>query len=178
VEDAGGARERTEGGSVGVESLLGEAGSLRSAGSRLRFAAIAALAVLSTGCGFIMAGTWEDDPKNWERAFHSTKPEEVVVVHSKYWRSPHWTYECAYSFEIDPTPEVKEKIFAQNKMRRLSAEAAAEARTRLGPKPPEWFAPKDTGRYEVWVYDDLPRSEFKMFVDTENGHIFWNDYQL
>jgi len=142
------------------------------------FTAFTAFVVLSTSCGYIMAGTWEDDPKNWERAFGSTKPEEIVVVHSKYWRSPHWTYECAYSFEIDPSPEVQEQIFTQNKLRKLSTEEAMEAKTRLGPKAPAWFAPKDVSRYEAWVYDDLPHSEFKMFVDTENGHIFWNDFQL
>ena len=32
------------------------------------------------------AGNWEDDPKNWYRAFNEEQPREVKVVHSKYWR--------------------------------------------------------------------------------------------
>jgi hypothetical protein len=47
--------------------------------------------VLVTGCGYLKSGTWEDDPANWERAFRSAKPEDVAVVHSRCWRSPHWS---------------------------------------------------------------------------------------
>ena len=60
------------------------------------------VAIVIAGCGYFMAGTWEDDPGNWGRAFESTKPPDVAVVHSKYWRSAHWTYEFEYFFEIAP----------------------------------------------------------------------------
>jgi hypothetical protein len=36
------------------------------------------------GCGYFAAGTWEDDPHNWDRAFNSRKPDDVIVVHSKF----------------------------------------------------------------------------------------------
>lgn len=145
---------------------------------RARFATIAVLVPLTFGCGYIMAGTWEDDPKNWARAFQSEKPEDVLVVHSKYWRSPHWTYECAYSFEIQPTAELRQQLFTENRLRRLTTEEATNAKKLLGPGAPTWFAPDDIGRYEAWVYADLPQSNFKVFVDTETGHLFLNDYQL
>ena len=51
------------------------------------------------------AGTWEDDPKNWYRAFNEEQPAEVKVVHSKYWRSDHFTLEFTYYFEVQATPE-------------------------------------------------------------------------
>lgn len=146
--------------------------------TRARLATLVLLAVITAGCGYIMAGTWEDDPKNWGRAFQSEKPGDVVVVHSKYWRSAHWTYECAYSFEIQPTEELKQQLFTQNRLRRLSTEEAATAKRSLGPAAPAWFAPGDIGRYEAWVYQDLPESNFKVFVDTQSGHLFLNDYQL
>jgi len=33
------------------------------------------------------AGTWEDDPKNWYRAFNEEQPAQVKVIHSKYGKS-------------------------------------------------------------------------------------------
>jgi hypothetical protein len=150
--------------------------------SRIRWAACVALGLLATfatSCGYVMCGTWEDDPKNWKRAFDFAKPDEIVVVHSKYWRSAHWSYECSWYFEIDPTPPVREKMFTENRLKRLSTEEAAQAKRDPGPQPPAWYAPKDIGRYEAWVYDDeQPQGNFKLFVDTESGHFFMNDYQL
>jgi uncharacterized membrane protein YjjB (DUF3815 family) len=69
------------------------------------------LAVLVAGCGYVMAGTWVDGPGNWSRAFASTKPPDVSVVHSKYWRSPHWSFEFAYFFEIAPSPALTQSQF-------------------------------------------------------------------
>jgi hypothetical protein len=61
---------------------------------------LAACLVLAAGCGYLKSGTWEDDPANWKRAFKSSKPDDVVVTHSRYWRAPHWSYEAGYVFEI------------------------------------------------------------------------------
>jgi len=56
----------------------------------------------TAGCGYFASGTWDDDSKNWTRAFDTSKPPDVVVVHSRYSRFPHWTYEFEYYFHIAP----------------------------------------------------------------------------
>ena len=56
--------------------------------------------LLTAACGYFSSGTWEDDPKNWKRAWGSSKPDEVVMPHSWYWRSPHWSREEAYGFQF------------------------------------------------------------------------------
>ena len=108
---------------------------------------------------------------------HYHECEEVVVVHSMYWRSAHWTCEFSYSFEIDPTPAVKAQLF-ENNLRQLTPEEVAKEKERTGLADAPWFAPKDASAYDGWVYGDLPRSEFKMFLDRETGHIFLNDIQM
>jgi hypothetical protein len=134
--------------------------------------------VVSSGCGYVMSGTWEDDPKNWGRAFRSTKPPDVVVIHSKYWRSPHWSYEFQYFFEIAPNAELKKQLFTANKLRQLTGKEATEARAQIFGESPSWFAPKDLGDYEVWVFADEPGRHFKVLLDKATGHMFMHDYQV
>jgi hypothetical protein len=45
-----------------------------------------------TGCG----GTWVDDKRNFDRVFGFGKIPDVQVVHSYYWKSPHWSTEYQY----------------------------------------------------------------------------------
>ena len=78
------------------------------------------LASLSLGCGYFMAGRWQDDPKNWGRAFHSMKPPDVVVLHSDYWRSPHWTYEAGYVFEVLKNDALRAQLFTENRLVRVT----------------------------------------------------------
>jgi hypothetical protein len=136
------------------------------------------VALLSAGCGYFMSRTWEDDPKNWSRAFHSVKPPEVTVVHSKYWRSRHWSYEFQYFFEIAPNAELKDQLFTANKLREVTGNEAVEARARVFGDAPSWFAPGSVADYEVWVFADEPGRNFKVLIDKVSGHIFMNDYQV
>ncbi|HEV8113280.1 MAG TPA: hypothetical protein VGR31_10945 [Planctomycetota bacterium] len=138
----------------------------------------ALLGVLLPGCGFLKAGTWEDDPKNWQRAFDAPLPPDVVVVHSKYWRSPHWTHECAYSFEVEATGAVREHLFDWANLARASPKDVAEWKADLGPESPAWFCPKPLASYEAWTFAQEPKGHFKLLVDPETGHLFLNDYQL
>ncbi len=112
------------------------------------------LAVLQTACGYFASGTWEDDPRNWRRAFQSTKPPDVIVLHSKYWRSPHFTYEFQYFFEIVQNGNLKSQLFTQNKLHRIEGEQAAKAKENHFSEIPSWFTPKSVGDYEVWIYAD------------------------
>lgn len=134
------------------------------------------IVVSASACGYFVSGTWEDDPKNWERAFRSTKPPGVVLVHSKYWRSPHWSYEFQYFFEIAPNAPLKEQLFTANKLRRVAGAEAGRVRGNTFGDSPPWFAPKATTDYEVWVFKDEPSRNFKVLIDRETGHIFMSDY--
>jgi len=138
------------------------------------------LVVLSnaTGCSNSKSGTWEDHPENWERAFQSTKPPDVVVVHSKYWRSPHWSNEFQYFFEIAPNEELKKQLFEANNLRKLTGEEATEARSRVFGDAPPWFTPKDMTAYEVWVLSDEPGRNLKVLIDRVTGQLFMHDYQV
>ncbi len=56
------------------------------------------------------AGLWEDDSKNWSRAFHGDPPAGLTVVHSKYWESDHFTHKYIYFFEVKAPPEWQESF--------------------------------------------------------------------
>ena len=136
------------------------------------------VAVAVAACGYVRSGTWDDAPENWYRAFKTTKPDGIVVVHSRYWRAPHWTYEAGYVFEIQPHAALREQLFAGNRLRKLQdAETANATRPCFG-ECPSWFAPKPLKEYEIWVYADDPNSNFRVLIDTETGHIFLADYQV
>ena len=72
--------------------------------------------MLAAGCGYVQSGTWEDDPSNWTKAFRSTKPEDVVVLHSRYWRSAHWSYEAGHVFEVAANSKLRDQLFRENKL--------------------------------------------------------------
>lgn len=123
------------------------------------------------------SGTWDDDPKNWERAFHSDKPADAVVLHSHYWRSPHFTLECEYFFEIKAHEGLKTQLFTMNRLMKPEGAAVAETfRNAFGSRPP-WFLPKSEDKYDVWIYRDEPRGHFRVFIDRETGNLFLTDYQ-
>lgn len=136
-----------------------------------------AMGLFNAGCGSFMTGTWEDDPGSWNRAFRSTKPPDVTVVHSKYWRSAHWTYEFEYFFEIAPNTKLKEQLFANNKLRKVSGDEATKIKKDVFGDVPSWFAPKAVTEYGVWVFEDEPDRNFKILIDKMSGVMFLNDHQ-
>ena len=122
------------------------------------------------------AGTWDDDPKNWLRAFNEEQPAEVRVVHSKYWRSNHFTVEYIYYFEVETTPAWKNRFFAKQNLKQVSTETARSFRTNIHDDgTPNWFAPDPVGRYDVW---DKAGYTGSAWVDKTTGHIFFYDMQL
>ena len=82
--------------------------------------------MLAAGCGYVRSGEWENDAGNWNRAFRSTKPEDVVVLHSLYWRAPHWSFEAGYLFEIEPNDALRKQLFTENRLRQLERSETAE----------------------------------------------------
>jgi len=133
---------------------------------------------LSAGCGYVMSGTWDDDPKNWGRVFQSTKPSDVRLIHSRYWRSAHWSYEFQYFFEIAPNAALKQQLFAANKLRLVVGDEADAARANRVHDAPSWFAPRSLESYEVWISADEPGRNFTLLIDKTSGHMFLTDYQV
>jgi hypothetical protein len=130
------------------------------------------LAVTAPACGYVLSGEWDEDPDNWGRAFHSTKPPDVTVVHSLVWRAPHFTYEGGYFFELEPNRALHRQLFEQNALRRARSDGGG------WPRKPWWFAPKEPRAYEIWRYADDPFGNFRVLIDRSTGHIFIADYQL
>jgi len=135
------------------------------------FITIVCAAVLTCSCH--RSGTWNDDPKNWQRAFRERMPTNIGVVHSVYWRSAHWTYEAAYYFQV--TGAVRSALLSDTNLVRL--ETINTNMDFFGEKP-EWFAPKPLGAYEVWGYTNEPPSKFRLLIDKTNETAFFTDYQL
>ena len=122
------------------------------------------------------AGTWEDDPKNWYRAFNEEQPVQVKVVHSKYWRSNHFTYECDYYFEVQATPEWRDAFLRKRGLELVSPSSARSFHTNNHfPDTPNWFAPDPVDIYEVW---DKAGYFGSVWINKTNGHIFFYDEQV
>jgi hypothetical protein len=132
------------------------------------------LAVVLSSCH--SSGTWEDDPKNWDRAFRSDKPGDVIVLHSRYWRSPHFTFEFEYFFEIKAHEGLRKQLFTMNGLVKLGGAEASKAFQDVFADRPPWFLPKTVNKYDVWIFHDEPRGNFRVFIDRETGDLFLTDY--
>jgi hypothetical protein len=124
-----------------------------------------------------VAGTWNDDPKNWYRAFEEEQPADVNIIHSQYWRSDHWTYEYMYFFEVQATPEWRDKFLKERNALPVPPDKARSFRTQVfGDSTPDWFAPDPVDIYEVW--DERPGYFGTIWINKDNGHIYFWDSQL
>jgi hypothetical protein len=124
----------------------------------------------------LRAGTWEDDPKNWYRAFNEEQPAEIKVVHSKYWKSNHFTDEFIYFFEVQAMPKWKEAFLRKRNFELVSTSSARSFRTNNHSDiTPDWFAPDPVDKYDVW---DTAGSFGSVWINKTNGHMFFYDVQL
>lgn len=122
------------------------------------------------------AGTWEDDPQNWNRAFNQPQPADIRVVHSKYWKSDHFTDEFAYYFELHASPEWKDAFLKKRSVQLVPpAEARSYRQNMHDDLTPAWFAPDPVENYEVW---DQPGRFGSVWINKTNGNIFFYAIQL
>ena len=122
------------------------------------------------------AGTWEDDPLNWYRAFKERPPAQVKVIHSKYWRSSHFTYEFIYYFEVEASPKWRDEFLKKRGQTQVSPATARSFRTTTSSDmTPNWFAPDPVELYDVW---DRAGDFGSVWINKTNGHIFFYDIQL
>lgn len=141
---------------------------------------LAGLLLLCAGCH--RSGTWTDDPKNWKRAFGGDEkpPEGIKVVHSSYWRSPHFTREDEFFFQLEMTKE-KLKQTQEGGTMVLVPSPSEEDKMGLefpGHEKPAWFIPKPLEQYEIWKGDPAKDkfSNFWMLIDRETQAVFMTDY--
>ena len=138
--------------------------------------------LLATACGYFMAGTWEDDPGNWKRAFETAKPADVVIPHSWYWRRSSWNYwnpKEVYFFQFRWNERLFEQLTSRHAMNLVEQR---EARPPLGQKycvdKPGWFPPESATGYEtwignvywgVWLFRDIETKELFFFLCNKDG---------
>jgi hypothetical protein len=132
-------------------------------------------AVLGTlSCGYVQAGRWSDDPKNWERAFHTLPPKGYTVLNSLFWRYPHFTYEGGYYFRLMLSAEELQSL-KQNPSLTLAStkqmfmDGPCEAR-------PPWFPPQPGAVYQVLLLRENPGNQ-KILIDTQSSEVFLSDCQ-
>ena len=122
------------------------------------------------------AGTWEDDPQNWHRAFSEHQPAQVKVIHSKYWRSDHFTVEFIYYFEVEATQEWRDAFLKKRGLTQVAPSVARSFRANMhSDDTPGWFAPDPVELYDVW---DRAGYFGSVWIVKTNGHIFFYDMQL
>jgi hypothetical protein len=133
----------------------------------LRILIILSCSLVLVSCG----GKWDEDAKNWNRAFNGqTPPADVKIVHSRYYRSPHFTYEAYYYFELTAP-----QTFLDAWLKGLVQETPSKENLGLLPDKPDWFLPKAIESYEMWRLADNTNSYFRILRDKETGAIFAKD---
>lgn len=134
------------------------------------------LLAITFGCS--RSGTWEDDPKNFERAFRQRPHEDAVIVRSWYWRSPHWTHEFAYFFHFRASENFQKFLFDNNKLKQPETPSERQMVAEFSHTKPTWFIPKHSDVYDVWIYADDPQSHFRIFIDKTTQDIFVADFSF
>ena len=94
-----------------------------------------------SGC-FIDSGTWDNDEDNWERIFYGEKPDDIIVNNSRFWKSPHWSYEYSFFIEIENNPKFISKIIKENNLVRIKNKMKNKDLMFFFSDKPEWFLPE------------------------------------
>jgi hypothetical protein len=102
---------------------------------------------------------------------------DITVVRSWFWRSPHFTYEYEYYIHIKAYADLQKRLLTMNPMKEVVDDAVRQP-TGWSQHKPEWFAPKPMTGYQVWVYSNAPNSEFRLLIDRETHDLFLSDCQL
>ncbi|HXA05378.1 MAG TPA: hypothetical protein VNY30_11090 [Bryobacteraceae bacterium] len=130
--------------------------------------------IAAVGCGYVKSGHWDDDASNWNRAFGQPVPKGWNIVHSRYWRYPHFTYEGGYYFHVRVSGEARQLVMQPDYIRLRTEEAHMQ-----GPcdAQPPWFAPKGFGEYEVWGAKD-GTGNYRILIDPKTSDVFLMDCQF
>jgi hypothetical protein len=143
-----------------------------SPSQRSKASLLLAISTLLTlvACG----GTWVDDPRSFKRIFDFDKPPDVTVIHSYYWKSPHWTTEYRYYIALAGSRKFADGLTDASLMTRaMPDQVKIDA---CGGEKPAWFLPKPLNSYDAW----LPKTDarYRVFRDEEDGTLFVCDQRL
>jgi len=118
------------------------------------------------------SGTWNDDPKNWRRAFGEDRPKSVRVLHSQYWRTAHFPGdEFGWYFELKVAPEELRKLIRPDL---IPVEILENTKMDTScPDRPWWFVPKPLQSYQVWRSGSA--DNYRLFVDRATSEAFVSD---
>jgi hypothetical protein len=138
----------------------------------IRVFMFALLLPIVSGCH--RSGTWQDDKNNWKRAFEQEQPKDITVIHSWYCRTPHFTHESQYFFELAANEALRKSVSSEvSELAPDDANAQQALRFALYNKP-SWFAPKAPTAYQVFQGKPPHRTYFA-FVERDTGAIFITD---
>ena len=143
---------------------------MRNQAIRRQILPLALLLLISLSCG----GTWIDDDGNFSRVFGFSKPQDVEVLHSYYWKSPHWNVEYRYFISLKASSKFAAGLTSAEST--ISVAADEQVLNSCGDKRPSWFLPKSPTSYEVWV----PKGAlgYRVFRDKDEGTLFLCDERL
>jgi hypothetical protein len=134
-----------------------------------QFASVVLL-IPATSCG----GTWVDDGGNFKRVFGFGRPDDVRVVHSYYWKSPHFFAEYSYFIALQASQKFSSGLTAAQLMTPAPPDSALLES--CGHKRPPWFLPKSLGSYDAWLPN--AKAGYRVFRDKSDGTLFVCDQQL
>jgi len=130
---------------------------------------VASLCILAS-CG----GAWVDDDGNFERVFAFGKPPEVKVLHSYYWKSPHWSVEYRYFIVFQASSKFVAGVTSSELMTAVMLDRPVL--DGCGAERPKWFLPKPPGNYDAWV--PKKAAGYRVFRDRADGTLFLCDQRL
>jgi hypothetical protein len=114
------------------------------------------------------SGTWVDDDGNFKRVFGFSKPGDMTVIHSYYWKSPHWSAEYQYFIALQASSKFVDGLTSSELMITVASDRTVLDACRA--ERPQWFLPKSLGNYEVWV--PKPAMHYRVFRDRTEGALF------
>ena len=126
-------------------------------------------ALFLKSCG----GKWDEENANWSRSFNGqTPPPDVRIVHSRYYRSPHFTYEAYYYFQITTSDQFLDSWVKHQKLNLITP---TSLNLGLLYDKPAWFLPRPIENYEMWKPSDSEYSYFRIFRDRMSKDVFVTD---
>jgi hypothetical protein len=129
--------------------------------------------LLATSCGYLQAGSWEGDPKNWHRIFGEQKPAEVTLIHSFYERLSGWKMRYRFYLAFEAPEQERIRLVKRLKLSALSLTPAPGEIVDRDAGSPAWFLPGELTDYMVWI--GSPEQHLRLSVNSKTGVIYLSD---
>lgn len=98
------------------------------------------------------------------------------MLHTWYWRSPHFTREYRYYFEIEANQQLETQLLVENDLVEIG-KVTLQGIPVLHGNIPEWFVAKTLENYAIYRYREAEGSNFWVFIDKETQNIYLTDSQ-